>query len=170
MKYKDRFIWEDPEFSIGRFYNSDIRKICALTQYYKYMFPDSDEDPREIQTARVRNPNCVYVSVRKRNKVIAYGAYDFMGGEGSWLVHQWKKRIRLKMGDWHSYGKLGLAFGFEYLKARKIYSNIPVVMTDFIEKAKGIGFKEEGISREAVFYDGEPHDLCLLSCLRKEWL
>jgi len=170
MKFKDRFTWEDPEFSLGRFYNSDIRKLCALGQYFKYMFPDSDIDPRELHTNKVRSRNSIYVTARKRNKVIAYGAYDFLGVD-SWLCHHWKKqKAKLKFSDWYSYGMLGVAFGFDYLKARKLYTNIPMVMTEYIEKVKGLGFKQEGISREAVFYDGKPYDLCLLSYLRKEWI
>ena len=62
-----------------------------------------------------------------------------------------------------------LEFIFDFLQARKIIIGISIKVRHSCWYFKRIGFAQEGILREAIFYDGKPEDIAVFGMLRKEF-
>ena len=72
-----------------------------------------------------------------------------------------------------SYGteaaKLVINYGFQQLNLHRIYSNAVAFNERSIKLHKKIGFREEGCLRQAMFKNGQYHDLLQFGILREEW-
>jgi len=72
-----------------------------------------------------------------------------------------------------SYGteaaKLVINYGFQQLNLHRIYSTAVAFNERSIKFHKKIGFREEGRLRQAMFKNGQYHDLVLFGILREEW-
>ncbi len=166
MKFRETYS-DGGEVSLGTFYNTDIRKIIALKQYYPMLFHD-DEDPQRDLTKRVRQPNSLFFAVRKKKKVFGYIAIDPVVAGGG-FVHYWhRKGSRVKKEDVIRGHKLLLKFAFEILKLRRLSCLVPEVLT-VNRKLLENHFKQEGVIRKAYCYNKEPHDMVLYGVLKEEF-
>jgi RimJ/RimL family protein N-acetyltransferase len=62
-----------------------------------------------------------------------------------------------------------IRYGFEQLNLHRISSAAYSFNERSIRLHKRVGFKEEGVMREAMFKNGEFHDIAFFGILRKEW-
>ena len=65
--------------------------------------------------------------------------------------------------------KLILDFGFKTLNLNRIALRVYSYNERAIKAYNKIGFKLEGTMREAIFFEGEYHDIHIMGILRKEW-
>ena len=72
-----------------------------------------------------------------------------------------------------SYGteaaKLVINYGFQQLNLHRIYSNAVAFNERSIKLHKKVGFREEGRLRQAMFKNGQYHDMVQFGILREEW-
>lgn len=72
-----------------------------------------------------------------------------------------------------SYGteaaRLVINYGFQQLNLHRIYSSAVAFNERSIRFHKKVGFKEEGCMRQAIFKNGQYHDLLQFGLLRDEW-
>ncbi|WP_404451769.1 GNAT family N-acetyltransferase [Virgibacillus necropolis] len=62
-----------------------------------------------------------------------------------------------------------LEFGFDILNLHRIGLDVFAFNDRAIKSYKKLGFKQEGIIRDELFYDGKFHDSILMGVLRKEY-
>lgn len=174
MKFKGLYRNEDSDISLGKFFNSDIRKLIALRQYYPLMFSDEIGDPYHYYTDRVRAENSLYIAVRQRAKVFAYGALEHMTDRACIMQYWHKRGVRVRKTDALEGARLILKFAFEVFSMTRVGTTI--AMDDRIKEgrtfrrlAESIGFKVEGTVRKVVVYDGIPTDLRLYGILKEEF-
>lgn len=79
-----------------------------------------------------------------------------------------------EQSDWgHGYGReameLALGFAFDELNLHRISLNVFSYNTRAIALYESLGFKQEGVQREALFRGGQRHDLIWYGLLRREW-
>ena len=60
-------------------------------------------------------------------------------------------------------------YGFQQLNLHRIYSNAVAFNERSIKFHKKVGFREEGRLRQAMFKNGQYHDLVQFGILREEW-
>lgn len=74
--------YKDSEFSIGRFYRSDIRKLDALRLYY--FFPVNS---KELFNEALDGRYSLFAVLKKGKKVVGYMIYEFpyLGEDSLWL-------------------------------------------------------------------------------------
>jgi RimJ/RimL family protein N-acetyltransferase len=66
--------------------------------------------------------------------------------------------------------RLILDYGFQQLNLHRISSSAFAFNERSIRLHKKVGFKEEGRRREAIFKNGQFHDLVMFGILRGEWM
>lgn len=71
------------------------------------------------------------------------------------------------------YGKDALRVALRFLFAINNFYRVGLTVFSFNERAirlyESIGFRREGVLREALFRDGKRHDIHLMGILRSEW-
>jgi len=70
---------------------------------------------------------------------------------------------------WKQATRLILDYGFYQLNLHRIWSGALAFNERSIQLHKVVGFQEEGRQREAVFRNGEFHDIVMFGLLRDEW-
>jgi RimJ/RimL family protein N-acetyltransferase len=65
--------------------------------------------------------------------------------------------------------RLMVTYGFEKLKLHRIELGVYEFNPRAIRAYEKAGFKREGILRDALFYDGEYHNMIVMSILEHEW-
>ena len=65
--------------------------------------------------------------------------------------------------------KLVINYGFQQLNLHLIYSTAVAFNERSIKLHKKVGFREEGRLRQAIFKNGQYHDLLQFGILREEW-
>ena len=65
--------------------------------------------------------------------------------------------------------RLILDYGFQQLNLHRISSSVLAFNERSIRLHKKVGFKEEGLQREAIFQNGRFHDHVMFGILRDEW-
>jgi RimJ/RimL family protein N-acetyltransferase len=65
--------------------------------------------------------------------------------------------------------RLVINYGFQQLNLHRIYSNAVAFNERSIKLHKKVGFREEGRLRQAMFKNGQYHDLLQFGILREEW-
>lgn len=65
--------------------------------------------------------------------------------------------------------KLVINYGFQQLNLHRIYSTAVAFNERSIKLHKKVGFREEGRLRQAMFKNGQYHDLVQFGILREEW-
>ncbi|WP_371413714.1 GNAT family N-acetyltransferase [Virgibacillus sp. Bac330] len=76
------------------------------------------------------------------------------------------------MGEWiwdRSNGTI-INYGFEQLNLHRIELEVFDFNTRARKSYEKLGFKQEGIRREVLFYDGEYHHAIMMSILKDEYL
>lgn len=76
--------------------------------------------------------------------------------------------------DWSKgYGtdalRLMVRYGFESLKLHRIELGVYDFNPRAVRVYEKIGFRREGVLRDALLWDGEYHDMVLMSVLEQEW-
>lgn len=66
-------------------------------------------------------------------------------------------------------GKKVLYYGFEQLRLNRIWLTVSSLNAGAIKSYQKLGFKKEGIMREASFRDSKYHDKIVMGILKKEW-
>lgn len=166
MKFKGTFSNGD-EFRIGRFYNSDIKKICSMLKYFDNPMPDEEaKDPERYFAIKVANERELFFSVKKGKKVVGYGNLSMLDQTHHMSFNFWKRNVNLSFGDLMKMFRLVKEFGVKIAKARRvtIVSANPRVFALY----KRMGFEFEGIMRGAAIYDGEPTDVYIFGMLTEE--
>jgi len=78
-----------------------------------------------------------------------------------------------KVSRQHGFGtdamRLALNYAFNLLGLNRVSYHIPVPNEAALHAYRKIGFQEEGRLREAVYRDGEYHDLIVLGILAADW-
>lgn len=170
MKFKRTYSNGDSVYTIGRFYNTDIRKLCALANYYPLMFTDDVlPDPVRWYTARVRDEKSLYACVKQRKRVIGYVGLDLLDEHATAILNVWKKPIKMDLATIRRVCGVILDFTFNGLKIRKLHAPVPPEVKHIVWLTRSMGFKEEGRIRQTVWYDGKPHDIYIFGMLREEW-
>ncbi|KYK28335.1 MAG: hypothetical protein AYK23_05625 [Candidatus Proteinoplasmatales archaeon SG8-5] len=153
------------------FNNPDLR------QYLMLPFPISKEGEKDFLEKMMKDEGSVTLSiiVKKGDKLIGnIGLHNI-----NTPVNRVSRRAMLgiALGDLEEaskgYGteaiRLMLDYGFDSLNLHRIELGV----FDFNERARKayrkLGFREEGVKREAVYMKGEYHDIVLMGILRKEW-
>lgn len=171
MKFKETYRGEDINLSLGRFYNTDIRKLAAFQLDYPLLFPDPiSSDPRAYFTERVQSQDSLYFALRFRKKVVGYGALDPIY-PGHAILNLWKRKWeRVKKHHFVGIGRLLLQFGFRELSLEKI----TILSTDLAPTANSLvldtGFTPEGRIRKFVLYAGELIDVLPFGMLKEEFI
>ncbi len=65
--------------------------------------------------------------------------------------------------------RLAVDYGFKALKLHRISLDVFSFNPRAIRVYEKIGFKQEGVLRDTLFYDGEFHDEIIMSILEDEW-
>lgn len=105
---------------------------------------------------------------------------------GAWLgevvVHEWDPDNRscgFRIGLRRAVRDRGIGTEATRLLVDHVFANgvvnrISLEVFDFNERAhrvyRKVGFVEEGVLREALWWDDRPHDTIVMSILRREWL
>ena len=168
MKFKEIYIGDDLNLSLGRFYNTDIRKLVAFQLDYPRLFSDQLEDPSAYFTERVRAPDSLYFALRYRKKVIAYGALDPIG-KGLATMHLWRRKWERTKKQWLiGLARLMAEFSFKEMGFRRLTMAVP----DFADTAASLirdtGFTQEGILRNFATYEGTPTNMVVFGMLKEE--
>lgn len=171
MKYKDRYqCVRHPGYSIGRFYNSDLRKIASLQQHYKFMFPDSiSHDPCRFLDGLMKNESVLFYSVKNEKVVEGYGFSVLLDPTKTVEIETFRKKLPFSIMKYRRFFETQLEFLFEEVGMRKIYGRIPVPLTGLVELIKKMGFTIEGILRNDMIFDEKPTDIVILGMLKEEF-
>lgn len=170
MKFKKTYSNGDSVYTIGRFYNTDIRKLCALANYYPYFFTDEVlPDPVRWYTERVRDEKSLFACIKQRKKVVGYLSLDLLDSHSTAVLHAFKKPIRMNLATIRRIYGVILDFAFNGIKMEKVNVTPLPEVKQSVWLARSMGFKEEGLMRRALWYDGKPYDMYIFGMLRKEW-
>lgn len=165
MKFKG--IYEGANgYRIGRFYNSDIKKICSMLPRFDFALADEEaKDPEKFFAAKVANERELFFSVKKGTKVIGYGNFSLLDSTKHIVMNFWKRNLEFSFGDVMGVMRLMIEFAFKVIKARRI--SVIVANRRVFPILKRLGFDIEGNVKEAAFYDGEARNIYLFGLLRR---
>lgn len=170
MKFKETYRSDDdPNLSLGRFYNTDIRKLVSLRQDYPLLFSDDMGDPQLYFTERVQSDSAIFFTMKYRKKVVGYGAFDPIGKELA-TMHCWKRRWeRTKKHHLVGLARLLILFGFRELNLRRITMTATDSAKTAISMIQNIGFTQEGLIRKFGLYNSVPTDILVFGMLKEEF-
>jgi hypothetical protein len=171
VKYKGRYqCARHREYSIGRFYRSDLRKIASLQQHYKLMFPDSiSHDPIRFLGKLMEDGSTLFYAVRNEKKVEGYGTSILLDSSRVVELHTFRKKLPFSLLKFRRFVEVQLEFAFEELQIRKIYARIPSKSRTFVSLVERIGFTVEAILRKDTMYNGKFVDMVILGMLKEEF-
>jgi len=155
---------------------SDCDDFCAWYNDFQVtaflgMKPLSKDRAKTEFNKMLNDSNGVYFGIIKKDQKRIIG-YVFLAQ--ILKSHRVAREFGIVIGDknlWNcGYGseaaKLMLEYGFEHLKLHRI----ELLVLDFNERAqhmyRNLGFKEEGVQREARLVDGKWHNVILMAMLR----
>jgi len=169
VKFNEIYRGEDPNLSLGRFYNTDIRKLVAFRQREPRLFPDEMEDPMSFLTDRVQSEDTLYFTMRYRKKVLGYGSLDPIGKRVA-QINSWANKWTRMRRHWVvGLVRLLVEFGFKELGLERMGT----WSADFAKAnqnvLRDVGFTQEGILRKATCYDSSPTDIILFGLLKEEF-
>lgn len=167
MKFKGTYSWNNG-YRIGRFYNSDIKKICASLKYFDNPMPDEQlRIADEILAMRVRDEKQLFFSVKKESRVFGYGGLTINDSSGHMVLDAWKRNVKIGIKDIVGMFHTILNFSFDIAHARRItlIASNPRICRLY----ERVGFQMEGIMRKAAMYDGKPEDIYIYGLLKEDY-
>jgi RimJ/RimL family protein N-acetyltransferase len=165
MKFKGIHIGKSSGVSLGKFYNTDVRKLVALGIDQPWLFDDSIQDKGFYITGATQRQDTLFLALREKKRVIGYGAFfPFVHKVG--FLHLWDR----KNGENGIKGvvRLLLQFGFNELQIEKMNRLVPVPDKEGNKLMMEMGFILEGTLRESYYFSGEPVDTNVYGMLRRE--
>ena len=114
------------------------------------VFFDSFRDPRSVWFELVREEDQKILGVMMANKII-------LGFDGFGHFAIWNGKARKKEPLFHD----GLNWAFNRYKLHRMTAEVPAYQSGVIRFVERIGFKKEGVKREAVVKDGSWIDLTM---------
>jgi RimJ/RimL family protein N-acetyltransferase len=136
------------------------------------IFPLNEEDETEwFENARKSNDVNFAIRLLETGQLI---------GNVSLKAPDWRNRcaeLGIAVGDKTMWGKgygtdasrVILRYGFLELNLNRIELVVYSFNTRAIKSYEKIGFVHEGIRRQAIFRDGQYHDIHIMAILREEW-
>lgn len=167
MKFKG--VYGEGRLTLGPFFNSDIRKICAQRIYYDGMFPDWISDPVGYITHRVQDDGTLFFALREGKRVIGYSWLDPFILELWAPFHVCKlKSRRVRKDDFIALCRLVFKYAFEELKFVKLSAAVPDFQPGYMRIAETLGMKQEGVLRSVEAYGGRLTDTIAYGILKEE--
>lgn len=136
-------------------------------------FPKNVEDVKEM-VSEVRKSNAAYIFAIK-----SINDHEFLGVTGFENIcwNNGTALIYIGIGEEKHRGRgyakeafrLTMEFGFQELNLHRIYLTVLEYNEPAIKLYEKLGFKREGVYREAIHRDGKRYDMYLYGVLRPEW-
>ncbi len=171
MKFKDRYQCPSaPDCSVGPFYNTDLRKITALANYYPIIFPDDiSADPLRFLTQLVQDERSMFFTIRREKAVIGYGCAVMVDSYKNAAVDIWRRKREFSFVELGLLIKAWLDFLFDYLKLRRIFAYSPEMAPQLAWFLRKNGMRKEGVLIESTVYDRLPRNVEIHAMLRREY-
>ncbi len=167
--YLDAVRREDVK-SLGQWFD-DMEFLALL--FPGVAFPQTEEDEMDWYERQRKGKDYVFaIRTREQNNLI---------GTTSLMRIDWRSRhseFGIAIGDKNYWGK---GFGTDATRRMLGYAflelnlnRVELQVYDFNKRAirsyEKVGFTHEGARRQAIFRDGQYHDIHVMSILRDEWL
>ncbi len=137
------------------------------------IFPQTEEDETEW-FERMRKSDDVTFAIRTLDD-------DTLLGTATLKSPDWRNRaseLGIFIGSPENWGKgygtdaarVTLRYGFYELNLNRIELSVSSFNARAIKSYQKIGFRDEGARRQALYRDGDYHDIHVMGILREEWL
>ena len=133
---------------MARLYNSGGQKLIT------FIFSKSDEEPAFLESKRLVG-SVGLVRIDKINKSAELGFWLSYAFQGRGIVTNSILRL--------------LTYVFDQMDVHRIEVNVAEKNKKSIAVIERLGFKKEGIGRDALFFENKFHSLVRYSLLKNEW-
>lgn len=153
-------------FSLGPFYMSDIKKVVGIVEQHPYSFEDHLGDPAEFFRFLARDRRCLLMTGRDGKKVGGFITFNYIIPERDAFFGGYAYRDHFN--GVIACSRLAIRYATEAFRLRRVTAmhserNRAATLADL-----RIGFKKEGLLRDAMVFQGEAHNAILLGITREE--
>lgn len=155
-------------YTLGTFYWSDLRKLLKVVYESEWALEDAWGDPTLYFQRHARSRYTMFFTGRDGKQVIGYGYVEQARGKHSVMVGAYA-RHRGCFSALVECGKLLVGYAFENpavarATAMHCARNRAATLLDL-----RVGFRKEGICRDAAIYNGKLEDIVIMGVTRREW-
>lgn len=157
----DRWIVEPVRWSPEK-----LQAVWGLLQHYPTLFSDLTKGDYENFVASMTDPYTLILEVREGDVPVGYFKITDLIQEVDCNVHV--VFFDRKPAEKVQLGKLVSKWLFDSFSLRRLTAEIPDIYVHTLKFAERIGFKREGVKRNAVCMKGQWRDIIILGLLREE--
>lgn len=164
MRFKR--VYGNGRFSLGPFYMSDVKKVAKLAEEAPYGLEDEWGDPRDYFKFIAKYKDSLIFSCRDNKKIIGFITLNYIVENKDAFFGGFAYRKNFNGAVQCS--KLAIYYGFERFNLRRVTAmhsekNRAATLVDL-----RVGFKKEGLLRNAMVFKGELHSAILMGITREE--